>query len=29
VTMCGILAVLGVADVSLAKRARIIELSRR
>jgi len=27
--MCGILAVLGVADVSLAKRARIIELSRR
>ncbi|XP_078160716.1 asparagine synthetase [glutamine-hydrolyzing] 2 isoform X1 [Carex rostrata] len=27
--MCGILAVLGCADVSLAKRARIIELSRR
>nr|CAB3467746.1 unnamed protein product [Digitaria exilis] len=27
--MCGILAVLGVADVSLAKRSRIIELSRR
>ncbi|CAM0953539.1 unnamed protein product [Alopecurus aequalis] len=27
--MCGILAVLGVGDVSLAKRARIIELSRR
>ncbi|XP_006655987.2 asparagine synthetase [glutamine-hydrolyzing] 2 [Oryza brachyantha] len=27
--MCGILAVLGVAEVSLAKRARIIELSRR
>jgi hypothetical protein len=29
VTMCGILDVLGVADGSLAKRARIIELSRR
>ncbi|KAI4967345.1 hypothetical protein ZWY2020_028351 [Hordeum vulgare] len=28
-TMCGILAVLGVGDVSLAKRSRIIELSRR
>jgi hypothetical protein len=27
--MCGILAVLGVGDVSLAKRSRIIELSRR
>lgn len=27
--MCGILAVLGVAEVSLAKRSRIIELSRR
>lgn len=28
-TMCGILAVLGVADNSQAKRSRIIELSRR
>jgi hypothetical protein len=27
--MCGILSVLGVGDVSLAKRSRIIELSRR
>ncbi|XP_074576608.1 asparagine synthetase [glutamine-hydrolyzing] 2-like [Curcuma longa] len=27
--MCGILAVLGCADTSLAKRSRIIELSRR
>ncbi|XP_037442929.1 asparagine synthetase [glutamine-hydrolyzing] 2-like [Triticum dicoccoides] len=27
--MCGILAVLGVGDVSLAKRSRIVELSRR
>lgn len=27
--MCGILAVLGVVDNSISKRARIIELSRR